>query len=65
MGSESAEKDEYVSDIQIAELNALAANLSVIQWKKTLGFYADIRHEAYSVYTINSNDIDHHEEKET
>ena len=65
MGSESAENDEYDSDIQIAELNALAANLSVIQWKKTLGFYADIRHEAYSVYTINSNDIDHDEEKET
>ncbi len=65
MGSESAENDEYASDIQIAELNALAANLSIIQWKKTLGFYADIRHEAYSVYTINSNDIDHYEEKET
>ena len=65
MGSENAENDEYDSDIQIAELNALSANLSVIQWKKTLGFYADIRHEAYSVYTINSNDIDHYEEKET
>jgi hypothetical protein len=65
MGSESAENDEYASDIQIAELNALAATFSVIQWKKMLGFYVDIRHEAYSVYTINSNDIDHDEEKET
>lgn len=65
MGSEDAEKDEYATDIQIAELNALAANLSVIRWKKMLGFYADICHESYSVYTINSNDIDHYEEKET
>ena len=59
------EKDEYATDIQIAELNALAANLSVIQWKKMLGFYADISHEVCSVYTINCNDIDHYEEKET
>ncbi|MCR5131355.1 MAG: ThiF family adenylyltransferase [Prevotella sp.] len=65
MGSEDAEKDEYATDIQIAELNALAANLSVIQWKKMLGFYADISHELYSVYTVNSNDIAHYEEKET
>ena len=65
MGSENAEKDEYATDIQIAELNALAANLSVIQWKKMLGFYADISHEVCSVYTINCNDIDHYEEKET
>ena len=65
MGSEDAENDEYATDIQIAELNALAANLSVIRWKKMLGFYADICHESYSVYTINSNDIDHYEEKET
>ena len=43
----------------------LRANFSVIQWKKMLGFYADISHEAYSIYTINSNDIDHYEEKET
>ena len=65
MGSENAEKDEYATDIQIAELNSLAANFSVIQWKKMLGFYADISHEAYSIYTINSNDINHYEEKET
>lgn len=65
MGSEDAEKDEYATNIQIAELNALAANLSVIQWKKMLGFYADISHEPYSIYTINSNDINHYEKKET
>ena len=58
MGSSEAEKDLYATDIQIAELNALAANLSVIRWKKMLGFYVDKRHEPYSVYTINYNDLD-------
>ena len=58
MGSAEADQDIYTNDIQIAEMNALAANLSVIRWKKMIGFYANISHEAYSVYTINSNDID-------
>lgn len=64
MGSEDAEKDLYSTDIQIAELNALAANLSVIRWKKMLGFYADISHEPFSVYTINCNDIDNDKTEE-
>lgn len=58
MGSEEAEKDMYATDIQIADLNALAADLSVIRWKKMLGFYDDNSHELYSVYTVNSNEID-------
>ena len=62
MGSAEAEKDEYASNIQVAELNALAAILSVIRWKKHLGYYADIIHEPYSVYTLNSNEIDREEE---
>jgi len=63
MGSENAEKDLYATDIQIAELNALAANLSVIRWKKMLGFYADIRKESYSVYTTDCNEIDNESKK--
>jgi hypothetical protein len=31
--------DEYSSNIQIADLNALNAIMGVIQWKKKLGFY--------------------------
>jgi molybdopterin/thiamine biosynthesis adenylyltransferase len=64
MGSADAENDMYASDIQIAELNSLAANLSVIRWKKMLGFYADIRHEPCSFYTTNCNEIDNYESKE-
>ena len=64
MGSEEAENDEYATDIQIAELNALAADLSVIRWKKMLGFYADIQHEPCSIYTTNCNIIDNYESEE-
>ena len=65
MGSAEAEKDLYATDTQIAELNALAANLSVIRWKKMLGYYVDKRQEPYSVYTINYNELDNAEEEET
>jgi hypothetical protein len=33
-------EDDYSSNIQVADLNALNAILAVIQWKKYLGFYA-------------------------
>lgn len=58
MGSVESDKDLYSTDIQIAELNALAANFSVIRWKKMLGYYVDKRQEPYSVYTINYNELD-------
>lgn len=35
--------NEYASNIQIAELNALNAAIAVIQWKKIYGFYLDTR----------------------
>ena len=56
-GDESADNDAYTADVQIAELNSLAANLSVIRWKKMLGFYADTGHEFLSVYDPVDNEI--------
>ena len=50
-----AAKDDYGTNIQIAELNALNAALAVIKWKKLVGFYADFRHEHHSTYTIEVN----------
>lgn len=38
--------DEYSSNIQIADLNALNAALAVIKWKKYRGFYQDFRNGA-------------------
>ena len=51
-------EDEYASNIQIADLNALNAALAVIRWKKSLGFYESSEAERSSVYTVNYNRID-------
>jgi hypothetical protein len=49
--------DDYDTNIQIAELNALNATFAVIRWKKWCGFYADLEHEHHSVYTITTNGL--------
>lgn len=49
--------DEYRSNIQIAELNALNAALAVIRWKKLCGIYADLEQEHHSTYAIDGNHI--------
>jgi tRNA A37 threonylcarbamoyladenosine dehydratase len=45
----------YGQNVQIAELNALNANLAVIRWKKHLGFYHDQENEHFSTYTIDGH----------
>ena len=47
--------NEYETNIQVADLNALNAALAVIRWKKTSGFYLDLENEHFSAYTIESN----------
>jgi hypothetical protein len=64
LGDEKADDDLYASDIQISELNALAAALSVIKWKKMLGYYADTENEYLSLYGINDNEIINKNESE-
>ena len=49
--------DDYASNIQIAELNALNAMLAVIKWKKLSGFYQDSDREFHSVYSVNFSEI--------
>jgi hypothetical protein len=51
------EADEYETNIQVAELNALAATLAVIAFKKKYGFYRDEAHELHSLYRIDSNEL--------
>lgn len=50
-------EDDYSSNIQIAELNALNAALAVIKWKKLLGFYTDLENEHTSLYQIDGNHL--------
>jgi molybdopterin/thiamine biosynthesis adenylyltransferase len=56
-GNDVKNDDMYASNIQIAELNAMAAIYSIIKWKKMLGFYHDVKQEVRSVYSINDNDM--------
>ena len=49
--------NEYTTNIQTAELNALNAVLAVIRWKKCMGIYQDTRGHYYCGYSIASGEI--------
>jgi hypothetical protein len=53
--ADEADRNEYATNIQIAELNALNAALAVIKWKKLAGFYQDLDFEHHCTYTIGGN----------
>jgi hypothetical protein len=53
------EDAEYDTNLQVDELNALAANLAIIRYKKLLGFYADVEDERHSVYVVDGGDLHH------
>ena len=54
---ETIEVNDYASNIQIADLNALNALMAVIKWKKLSGFYQDLKQEFNSTYTINTSQL--------
>lgn len=56
-GREAEEENEYETNIQIAELNALNAALAVIRWKRFLGFYRDAGGEHFSSYQIATGEL--------
>lgn len=56
------EENEYSTNIQIAELNALNASLAVVRWKKLFGFYKDYDNEHHCTYTIDGNCL-HNDDK--
>lgn len=47
----------YRSNIQVGDLNRLAATLAVIQYKQLRGFYADTEGEYTCVYAVDGNTI--------
>lgn len=47
--------DEYSTNIQVADLNALNAALAVVKWKKLFGFYGDLEREHFCTYTLDGN----------
>jgi hypothetical protein len=50
-------EDDYSSNIQIAELNALNAALAVIRWKRYLGFFATHTVSNHTVYKLYLNEL--------
>ena len=53
ISSEDTDDNDYVTNIQIADLNALNAVMAVLKWKKLSGFYQDLTEEHNSLYSIN------------
>lgn len=53
--------DDYLTNIQIAELNALNAAFAVIKWKKLCGFYQDSENEHHGSYTLSLNMLQSHD----
>lgn len=57
-GDSTIDDDIYASNIQLSELNCIAANLMLIKWKRLIGIYNDqAEHDFNSVYSIGSNKI--------
>jgi molybdopterin/thiamine biosynthesis adenylyltransferase len=54
-GGDDGQDNEYKTNVQIAELNALNATLAVIRWKKLAGFYRDSGREHNTSYAIAPN----------
>lgn len=50
-------EDDYSTNIQIAELNAMNASLAVIMWKKQYGFYRDSSGAHSFSYSIAANEM--------
>ncbi|MGE9783175.1 ThiF family adenylyltransferase [Janibacter sp. G368] len=50
-------QDDYSSNVQVAELNALNAALAVIRWKRYVGFYATHTVSNQTVYKLYLNDL--------
>jgi hypothetical protein len=55
------DNDEYGSNVQISELNALNATLAVIRWKRFLGFYHDHESEHHTTYMFNASSLSNDE----
>lgn len=57
IGTVDTDDNEYSTNIQIADLNAMNALLAVLKWKKLNGFYKDLKEEHHSTYTVNTGQL--------
>ncbi len=54
---EQADKDLYASNIQVSDLNALAALRAVIQWKHYSGFYSDSTDSENCIFSTDIGEV--------
>jgi predicted ThiF/HesA family dinucleotide-utilizing enzyme len=59
IGAAETDDNEYATNIQIADLNAVNALMAVIKWKKMCGFYQDLKEEHNSTFVINTGQLIH------
>jgi len=57
IGSINGGDDEYSTNIQIADLNAMNALMAVIKWKRYIGFYKDLKEEHNITFTVNTGQM--------
>ena len=57
IGSIDSYDDEYATNIQIADLNAMNALMAVLKWKRLNGFYKDLKEEYHTTYTVNTSQL--------
>jgi hypothetical protein len=55
--AEDGEVNEYATNIQIPELNALNAAMAVIQWKTYYGIYRDGRKAHYCGFSVGTSEM--------
>lgn len=60
----STPEDDYRRNIQVADMNALNAQLAVIKWKKIVGFYDDLEREHNAIYVIDGNILINDDQRE-
>lgn len=53
--SDGSSDDIYSTNIQIAELNSIAADFAIIRWKRFVGYYADEQFELNSLFSFSGN----------
>lgn len=57
IGSIDSHDDEYNTNIQISDLNAMNALIAVLKWKRFNGFYKDLKGEHHTTYTVNTGQL--------
>lgn len=57
IGTIDTDENDYSTNIQIADLNAMNAVMAVLKWKKLFGFYKDLKEEHNTTFTVNTGQL--------